>query len=152
MIIRPATNSDTQAITELVFDVLESYGLRPDPGETDIDLSDIKSHYFDKGGHFDVLEDAGGKIIGTVGIYAMKGHMCELRKMYLNPNHRGKGYGKMLLDHAIDKAKELGFTSMILETASALKEAISLYRKYGFKPYKADHLSCRCDQAYLRML
>ena len=152
MIIRSATNSDAQAVTELVFNVLESYGLQPDPGATDVDLSDIESHYFNNGGHFDVLEDADGKIIGTVGIYAMKGHMCELRKMYLNPDHRGKGYGKMLLDHALAKAKELGFTSMILETASALKEAISLYRKYGFKPYKADHLSCRCDQAYIRLL
>ena len=152
MKIRSATNLDGEAVTELVFEVLESYGLQPDPGATDVDLSDIKSHYFDKGGHFDVLEDADGKIIGTVGIYAMKGHMCELRKMYLNPDYRGKGYGKMLLDHAIDKAKELGFTSMILETASALKEAINLYRKYGFKPYKADHLSCRCDQAFIRIL
>jgi hypothetical protein len=38
---------------------------------------------------------------------------------------------------------------MILETASALKEAIALYKSYGFAEYTPDHLSSRCDQAYM---
>jgi putative acetyltransferase len=68
--------------------------------------------------------------------------------MYLLKSERGKGYGKLLLNHALLKARELGYKKVILETASVLKEAISLYQHYGFKRYYPEHLSGRCDQAY----
>jgi len=74
---------------------------------------------------------------------------CELRKMYLRRDHRGKGLGKRLLEHALAEARRLGFKRVTLETASVLKEAIRLYESYGFQPYVPTHLSCRCDQAYL---
>jgi putative acetyltransferase len=50
---------------------------------------------------------------------------------------------------ALARAKQLGFAKITLETASVLKEAIRLYTSYGFKPCQPDHLSCRCDQAYM---
>jgi hypothetical protein len=43
----------------------------------------------------------------------------------------------------------MGFKRMILETASALEEAIALYKSYGLVEYRPDHLSSRCDQAYM---
>lgn len=150
--IRSATNSDEDAITALVFDVLHDYGLDPDPSTTDADLNNIEGHYISSGGCFDVLEDSSGNIIGSVGLYPIENGVCELRKMYVHPGHRGKGLGKKLLEHALHKAGELGFSCIVLETASVLKEAIHLYKKYGFEPYEADHLSERCDQAYIRRL
>jgi putative acetyltransferase len=73
---------------------------------------------------------------------------CELRKMYLRRDRRGKGLGKLMLEHALAEARRLGFGTITLETASVLKEAIGLYESYGFKPYTPAHLSSRCDQAY----
>ncbi|OHB80176.1 MAG: hypothetical protein A2Z25_02330 [Planctomycetes bacterium RBG_16_55_9] len=78
----------------------------------------------------------------------MEEHTCELRKMYLHKAYRGKGLGRCLLEDALTRAKQLGFKTMVLETASVLKEAISLYKSYGFVEYTPDHLSSRCDQAY----
>jgi len=77
---------------------------------------------------------------------------CELRKMYLRRDHRGKGLGKRLLEHALTEARRLGFKTITLETASVLKEAVRLYEASGFKPYTPAHLSHRCDQAYLLKL
>ncbi len=54
-----------------------------------------------------------------------------------------------MLEDALAKAKQLGFARITLETASVLKEAIRLYESYGFKPFQPNHLSCRCDQAYM---
>ena len=68
--------------------------------------------------------------------------------MYLLPAFRGKGIGKFILEFALQKAKELGYKRITLETASALKGAIGLYKKYGFKSFNPDHLSARCDQAF----
>jgi diaminopimelate epimerase len=147
--LRPAKNSDRKATARLVFGVLKEYGLKPDPASTDADLEDIESSYFKRGGTFLVLEEKDGSIIGAYGLYPMKDQTCELRKMYLQKAYRGKGLGKFLMEDALARARQLGFEKMVLETASVLKEAIALYKTYGFVEYTPDHLSSRCDQAYV---
>ncbi len=146
--LRPARNADGPAVKTLVFGVLREYGLKPDPGCTDADLDDIDGHYFQRGGTFSVLEEADGTIIGSVGIGLVSPRVCELRKMYLSGRCRGRGLGRTLLDHGLAEARRLGFRRVVLETASALKEAIRLYEQYGFQQYKPEHLVARCDQAY----
>ena len=146
--LRAAKNGDARAIRRLVFAVLKEYGLAPDPHGTDADLRDIESNYHRRGGAFDVLEERNGRLVGCVGLFPLDADTCELRKMYLVPSARGCGLGRRLLDAALTKARELGFHRVSLETASVLKEAISLYARYGFKPYTPDHMSKRCNQAY----
>ena len=148
MNLRSANNNDIKEVTKLIFDILEEYGLKTDPIKTDSDIQDIETNYINRNGSFDLLLDESGKIIATIGIYNIDNNICELRKMYLLKSERGKGFGKKLLDYAIEKAKSLGYKKIILETASALKEAIGLYEKYGFTRYHPEHLSGRCDQAY----
>ncbi len=145
---RAATNADREQIRDLVFGVLTEYGLKPDPDGIDTDLKDIEQSYFSRGGKFSVLEDADGRIIATCALYAMDKATCELRKMYIRPEHRGRGYGKQLLEAALSQARRMGFETMTLETATVLKEAVCLYKSYGFKPYESAHLCWRCDQAY----
>ncbi len=145
--IRPAKNRDAPAIKELVFSVLREYDLEPDPRGTDADLDDIDAHYFAQGGWFGVLV-IDGNIVACVGVYRHNSSTCELRKMYCLPAYRGRGYGQQLLDHALAEAKALKFKRVVLETASALKEAIVLYQRYGFTPYEPDHMAERCDQAF----
>ena len=87
-------------------------------------------------------------IIATAGILALDPGTCELRKMYILPSHRGRGVGRLLMEHLLELAQKLGYRKMILETASVLTEAIAMYRRYGFREYHPDHLSARCDQAF----
>jgi GNAT superfamily N-acetyltransferase len=128
--------------------VLREYRLEPDPDGTDADLLDIERNYHSRGGAFDVLEDTTGKIVGSVALYPIDAGTCELRKMYLAREARGLGAGKRLLEHALRRAEELGFRRIVLETATALEEAIALYTRYGFRPYQPQHQSKRCNGAY----
>lgn len=147
MNLRPATNADSEQIKNVVFSVLKEYGLEPDSSSTDKDLDSIEESYFANNGFFGVVE-AEGSIVASVGLHKVTPTTCELRKMYSLPSQRGKGLGKSLIEFALSKAKELGYNRVILETASPLKEAIGLYKKYGFKEYKPEHLAPRCDQAF----
>ena len=147
--LRPANNTDCDNIANLVYGILREYNLKPDPAATDADIKDIESSYFGRGGMFFVLETEEGSIIGAYGLYPVEEKTCELRKMYLHKAHRGKGLGKFLLEDALSNTRQLGFKKMILETASVLKEAIALYKSYGFVEYNPQHMSSRCDQAYL---
>lgn len=137
--LRSAVHGDESAVQSLVFGILRSYGLSPDPEVTDADLSDLEDAYARQGGRFTVLEGAGEngwQIIGTVGLLPLPGHPAvgELRKMYLHPDWRGRGLGRKLLEQALADAPDLGFQEIVLETASVLAEAVALYRRYGFEP------------------
>ena len=70
--IRPATNADCKNIQKLVFGVLHEFGLTPEPDGTDADLNDIEKEYFERGGLFEILEDADGNLLGTVGLFPLR--------------------------------------------------------------------------------
>ena len=143
--LRQATNADSGAIQELIFSILNEYSLKPDPDGTDADLVDIESHYWI--GWFAVLE-INHMIIGSAAIYPKSSQIFELRKMYLHSNWRGRGYGRILLDQAIDKASILGARQLVLSTASVLVEAVGLYQSYGFAPSSETPTADRCDQVW----
>ncbi len=147
--LRAATNDDRAAIEQLVFGVLVEFGLKPDPETTDADLRDITRFYTS----FDVLVDDAGQVVGTVGLWRVTATECELRKMYLAQQVRGAGSGRRLLDHALERARELGFKRVTLETASVLRDAITLYERNGFRRYTPEHpVASRCDATYFREL
>jgi putative acetyltransferase len=147
MELRPASNHDRPAIERLVFGCLREFGLSPD-ARTDGDLVDIEASYIRSGGMFDVLVSNSGEIVGTIGLLPVSKTTCELRKMYLDKSVRGQGHGRRLLDHALSRARKLGFSRITLETANVLQTAITLYERYGFKQYTAAHKSPRCDRTY----
>lgn len=146
--MRSATNADGEAIRRVVFAALREHGLAPDPDATDADLADIEASYLRPGGSFDVLVNAAGEIVGTVGLHPIDRSRCELRKMYLAAECRGRGLGKRLLQHALERARQLGFHRIELETASVLAAAGKLYESFGFRQCAPRHLSPRCDRAY----
>jgi putative acetyltransferase len=147
--VRPATDADAEAVRALVFAVLREHGLTPDPAATDADLYRLEPAYARAGGSFDVLVDARGVVVGTVGLFPLGAGRCELRKMYLAPELRGRGLGKRLLLHALERARQLGFRRVELETASVLRAAIRLYESFGFRPFAPDHRSAGPDRADL---
>lgn len=146
--VRSATNADCEKVQNLVFGVLREFGLEPETGGTDVDLSDIETCYIKSGGLFEILEDANGNLLGTVGLFPLNDETVELRKMYFDKSLRGRGFGKKILEKMIEKARELKFKRIYLETASVLKAAVGLYEKYGFKPTLEGMHSKRCDAAY----
>lgn len=147
-LIVQADNNVISEIKSLIFEVLEEYGLKPDESSTDADLNDIEASYLRNNGYFGLVK-TNETIVATFGIYRLSNESCELRKMYLRKEYRGKSLGKLMMNKVIDIAKNKGYKIIELETASVLKEAISMYKKYGFKEAKREHLAKRCDQAYI---
>lgn len=143
---RRARKIDEEAIRQLIFSILDEYGLKAAHETTDADLFDIEAFY--AGGVFELLVGEDGALMGTLGLRKLDEARCELRKMYLDRKYRGRGLGKRLLGRAILRARELGFSRIELETATVLKEAIGLYRSAGFTPIALSGCASRCDKAY----
>ena len=144
--LRPANNADGAALRELIFGILHKNQLDPDPQDTDADLINLEEHY--AGGYFVVLESE-NTLIGSVALSPCIDGTVELRKMYLHADWRGRGLGRLLLDEALCEARRRNVRRVILETAATLKTAIALYQRAGFRPLQVEHLSTRCDQAWV---
>ena len=74
-----------------------------------------------------------GRIIGMFGIESRSEDSTELRRMYLDRPYRGRGIAQRMLQCAECRARELGFTRMILSTAEIQKAALAFYRKSGYQ-------------------
>lgn len=55
-----------------------------------------------------------------------------IKRMWVDGSVRGMGLGRRMLEAIETQARELGFTTVVLETNRALTEAINLYRHAGY--------------------
>jgi N-acetylglutamate synthase-like GNAT family acetyltransferase/DNA-binding MarR family transcriptional regulator len=73
------------------------------------------------------------EIIGTAAILKVNTRVCELTKMAVTEKLQGHGIGHRLLESVMAIAREKGYQKLILLTSPRLKNAMSLYKSFGFK-------------------
>ena len=96
-----------------------------------------------------VIEEQ-GNIIGGGGIYPTAGlpsDTCEMVKLYLSPQARNRSLGKAIILKCFEKAIDLGYQNIYLETMPELDQAVSLYERLGFEHQKgcsgnSGHFGC----------
>ena len=133
--IRDLRKEDNPGLAKIVRDTLAEFGANHpntvyyDP--TTDTLFEVfqtpRSKYF--------LAELNGEMVGGGGIYPTDGlpeDTCELVKMYLLPKARGHGLGRILIEKCIVAAAANGFKKIYLETMPELKQALSVYEKFGF--------------------
>jgi putative acetyltransferase len=84
---------------------------------------------------------------GCGGVQLFGTKYGEIKRMYVRPQFRGSGLGKLMLQHLADYARQRGVAVLRLETGILQSEAIALYERSGFQrippfgEYKEDRLS-----------
>jgi len=137
IIIRSFEKKDNDSLARLIRTTLKEFGADKtgtvyyDP--TTDHLFNIfqqtpRSFYF--------VAELNNEMVGGGGIFpspGLPGDTCELVKMYLKPEVRGIGLGKILIQKCMDFAKDAGYKSIYLETMPELKQALKTYEKFGFE-------------------
>jgi putative acetyltransferase len=136
MKLRFIQQADNQAIAKIIRDTLTEFGANH-PGTVYFDsATDTLFEVFQKPKSvYYIAETEEGKIVGGGGIYPTEGlpsDTCELVKMYLLPEARGIGLGKLVIQKCLQTAKEMGFGRVYLESMPELKQAVKIYEKFGF--------------------
>lgn len=134
-IIRTIQSDDDKALAIIIRDTLTEFKANK-PGTVYFDeTTDHLSDVFKTAGSIYFVAELEGEIMGGSGIYPtanLPEGTCELVKLYLSSEARGKGLGKFLLQKCIATAKELGYKKIYLETMPELTIAIPMYEKLGF--------------------
>lgn len=118
------TNSENQDFIQLV-KMLDEY----------LAYTDGEDHaFYDQFNKIDLLQQCvvlyeEENAVGCGAIKPYDKNSAELKRMFVIPEFRGKGYASKLLTELENWAKELGFESVILETGIKQLEAIKLYEK-----------------------
>lgn len=147
---RAIEQADNIEVASLIREVLTEFGVNQ-PGTVFTDpTTDTLFELFQQENAYFWLAIVGQEIIGTCGIFPTKGlpNGCiELVKFYIKSTYRGKGLGKKLMEISLDKAREIGFESVYLESLPQLNTAVGMYEKAGFKHIKerlgeSGHFAC----------
>lgn len=62
---------------------------------------------------------------------------CEMKRLYVEPKHRGLGMGEALVKCLLRAAKQKEYSIMRLDTLARLKSAIAIYESHGFTKIEA---------------
>ncbi|NLX63393.1 MAG: GNAT family N-acetyltransferase [Clostridiaceae bacterium] len=85
-----------------------------------------------------ILALADGRPAGCVALRKINGNICEMKRLYVRNEYRGLGIGKQLISKIIEKARNLNYGYMRLDTLETMKKALKLYKAFGFydiEPY-----------------
>ncbi len=80
-------------------------------------------------------------VVGVVALKKLEDGICEMKRLFVLPEYQGYGIGKLLTETLIEKAKDLKYKIMKLDTLGRLESAVGLYRNLGFKetiPYNVN--------------
>ena len=75
---------------------------------------------------------AGGKPVAGGGIKRDEDGVAEIKRMYVAPALRRQGLGRRLLEALEEKARELGYARIRLDTGARQQHARAMYERAGY--------------------
>lgn len=103
-----------------------------DPAVFDAELRRLPGKYARPKGRL-LLAFEGDHAAGCVALRDLGAGICEMKRLYVDPRHHGKGVGRALVSAVTDEARRAGYAKMRLDTGPGQVEAQGLYRDSGFR-------------------
>ncbi len=126
-------------VRELFLEYAESLGFSLCFQNFDRELAGLPGDYAPPDGRLLVAEYR-SQLAGCVALHKLEAGICEMKRLYLRPQLRGRGVGRALAESVIAEARTIGYRKMRLDTvAPVMPNAVAMYRRLGFveiEPYR----------------
>ena len=129
--LRPVEPRDRAIVARLVGEVLAEHGFTLAMGGLERDLAEAHERYAGGRAGFWVAE-VDGEVVGTVAVRPKDDRVCEIKRLYLRADQRGRGLGQTLYEHAERFAREAGYEAIWLDSSRRFAKAHKLYARNGF--------------------
>ena len=118
---------------ELFVEYAQSLGFSLCFQNFDRELAGLPGDYAPPGGRL-LLAEYRGQLAGCVALHQLGPGICEMKRLYLRPQFRGKGLGRVLAETVIAEGRAIGCRQMRLDTVEpVMPNAVAMYRRLGFK-------------------
>ena len=134
--------AETGKNLELARNIFKEYAASLD---FDLDFQDFEEELSDLPGQYAPPEGCllvamyGEKPAGCIGLRKINHGICEMKRLYVKPQFRGSGIGRVLAEAIIEEARQIKYARMRLDTVPSMEKARVLYVSLGFKkirPYR----------------
>ena len=132
------TEEEIRSVKNLFKEYAEQLGIDLSFQEFGRELEEFPGEYTPPDGRLLLAQD-GGRGVGCVGLRRIAENICEMKRLYVNPEYRRKRVGRTLAERIIEEARTIGYRYMRLDTLPWMEEALELYRSLGFvtiEPYR----------------
>jgi ribosomal protein S18 acetylase RimI-like enzyme len=131
-------------IRELFLEYAQSLGFSLCFQSFDQELATLPGDYAPPDGGL-VLATSNGEPAGCVALHKIASEICEMKRLYVRPQFRGKGLGRELAEKIIAEAQQSGYKKLRLDTVEpVMKTAVAMYRNLGFQeipPYRPNPIA-----------
>jgi ribosomal protein S18 acetylase RimI-like enzyme len=138
------SQQQVKQVRELFLEYEQSLGFSLCFQNFDKELAGLPGDYAPPDGRL-LLAEWERQLAGCVALHALGPGICEMKRLYLRPQFRGKGLGRALTEHVIAEAREIGYKRMRLDTVDpVMKDAVAMYRRLGFNqiaPYRENPIA-----------
>jgi putative acetyltransferase len=118
---------------ELFLEYAQSLGFSLCFQNFDKELAGLPGDYAPPEGRL-LLAEYENTLAGCVALHKLELGIGEMKRLYLRPQFRGKGLGRVLADRIIAEARQIGYERMRLDTVEpVMKDAVAMYRRIGFR-------------------
>jgi ribosomal protein S18 acetylase RimI-like enzyme len=132
-IVNAATPVQIAQARELFLEYAQSLGFSLCFQNFDRELAELPGSYAPPDGRL-LLAEYDGQVAGCIALHKLEADICEMKRLYVRLQFRGKGLGRILIDRVIAEARQIGFRRMRLDTVEpVMKDAVAMYRKIGFR-------------------
>jgi ribosomal protein S18 acetylase RimI-like enzyme len=129
---------------ELFLEYAKSLGFSLCFQNFDKELASLPGYYAPPEGRL-LLATCQDQLAGCVALHKLQPGVCEMKRLYVRPQFRGKRLGRALADQIIAEARQIGYHRMRLDTVEpVMKAAVAMYRQIGFQeidPYCANPIA-----------
>jgi ribosomal protein S18 acetylase RimI-like enzyme len=108
-------------------------------GPWDDDLCSIRATYLEDGGEF-LVGVVAGEVVAMGALRRVSDTVAEIKRMRVDARFQGQGFGRTILQRLEERARQLGFTTLRLDTTLSQAPAQHLYRSNGYREVGHAHL------------